>query len=451
MNESMKEKILFWLKARNSSSQIRLEELDWLMSMRPEITEAWIRRVINEAGFDIEPRTNMSPQDFVDAEFDDMVEDMDVDDNPYRRDAQPESSKSTYEVWIDEQIYNAEIALADTKAELNRIAYRAANRWAEDRWDSELIQNLVRAENGGQRTYLKDSQIVALYAEHKEEILASLSDSDLLEVKRLKGQENNYNWRIEDLEDNFEGWTRYFLLVSSSNGHLHTNTHCSSLHTTSSLAWQPQLSNKTWQEIAEEIKKDTIVCSICCPDAPVELKESRDDTVCPGSGKRGVPGKGRQGYAYGNTLVCTECDAEIGVSGNSVVVKKHPKPEFKPLTKAEEKALKQAIVEGDPKAGYKRPNSRGSIQKITDAKAAVTGWVEYNLDDYFGKGELTVLGEYQLDVVALMQIIAEREGKDSSDPRNGLRKKDWKLFDKISQLNEQFISEGKYPRGLEKG
>lgn len=223
------------------------------------------------------------------------------------------------------------------------------------------------------------------------------------------------------------------------------------MHATSALAWQPGLSTLTWEEIAEVIARDTIVCSICCPDAPVELKESRDDTTCPGSGQAGKPGQGRQGYAYGNTLVCTECDAEIGVSANSYKVKKHPKPECKTLTKAEEKELKQALIEGEPGNGYLLPNTKGkSIKRISDAKGAISTWVEYTLSEYWGKDEMTVLNEYQFDIEALMEIIAKREGKfEKLGAKGGLRKKDHQLYAKIMKLNAQFIGQGKYPKGLE--
>jgi hypothetical protein len=49
-----------------------------------------------------------------------------------------------------------------------------------------------------------------------------------------------------------------------------------------------------------------------------------------------------------------------------------------------------------------------------------------------------------------MSVIAEREGKDGSDPKNGLRKKDHKLFAKINEINEANIADGIYPRGMQR-
>jgi hypothetical protein len=71
---------------------------------------------------------------------------------------------------------------------------------------------------------------------------------------------------IETLEDQYTGWSRFFL-VNNTNGHIHSSLSCSTCHITTSFSWLPTLSGLTEADAVEA--HGCILCSVCFPTAPV--------------------------------------------------------------------------------------------------------------------------------------------------------------------------------------
>lgn len=77
----------------------------------------------------------------------------------------------------------------------------------------------------------------------------------------------NRRHELRDVEEQYEGWSRFFL-VQASGGHIHRDMSCSTCFPTTQYAWLPELSGLTEAEAVEEYGE--ILCSICYPSAPVE-------------------------------------------------------------------------------------------------------------------------------------------------------------------------------------
>lgn len=69
------------------------------------------------------------------------------------------------------------------------------------------------------------------------------------------------------LEAKYTGWSRFFL-VTSSTGHIHSSMHCSTCRPTTTYGWLPELSGKTEAEAVEA--HGPALCSVCFASAPVE-------------------------------------------------------------------------------------------------------------------------------------------------------------------------------------
>lgn len=73
--------------------------------------------------------------------------------------------------------------------------------------------------------------------------------------------------RIDALEATYTGWSRFFL-VTSSAGHVHSSTHCSTCRPTTRFGWLPELSGKDEATAVAEL--GPTLCSVCYPSAPVD-------------------------------------------------------------------------------------------------------------------------------------------------------------------------------------
>jgi hypothetical protein len=67
-------------------------------------------------------------------------------------------------------------------------------------------------------------------------------------------------------------WSRYFL-VTNSNGHIHSSTHCSTCFPTTTYAWLTELSGSSVGAVIEEFGEK--VCTVCFPDAPSDPRHSQ--------------------------------------------------------------------------------------------------------------------------------------------------------------------------------
>jgi len=214
-------------------------------------------------------------------------------------------------------------------------------------------------------------------------------------INDLEAKEQEISLRIIELQDSYSGWTRWEVC---HGGHLHDMTNhnrCSSLDrgvNMSHTSWIPAFAAMQWDEVAEQLSADTIVCSICFPDAPVEYRESREE------------------------------------------------PKEKPLTKAEEKALKQAIVEGKVGSGY-RLTERNLIGKISDMKWEVSTWIEY-MEWNIENGRTN-----QWSLEAALEILRDRQGLDTI--KDAVAKKHHKGFDDYIAQDRAWVAAGAYPATFE--
>jgi hypothetical protein len=81
---------------------------------------------------------------------------------------------------------------------------------------------------------------------------------------------------IARLEDAYTGWSRFFL-VTSSTGHVHSSMHCSTCRPTTTYGWLPELSGKTERDAVDEL--GPTLCSVCYPSAPVEFTSGKKLTA----------------------------------------------------------------------------------------------------------------------------------------------------------------------------
>jgi hypothetical protein len=82
--------------------------------------------------------------------------------------------------------------------------------------------------------------------------------------------------RIDALQATYTGWSRFFL-VTSSTGHVHSSMSCSTCRPTTTFGWLPELSGKTEQLAVEQL--GPTLCSVCFPSAPVEWTSGKKITA----------------------------------------------------------------------------------------------------------------------------------------------------------------------------
>jgi hypothetical protein len=87
------------------------------------------------------------------------------------------------------------------------------------------------------------------------------------ELASRQGEVDRVREEIDELEQGYTGWSRFFL-VTSSNGHIHSSMHCSSCRITTRFGWLPQLSGKGEAEAVKEC--GPTLCTVCFPEAPTE-------------------------------------------------------------------------------------------------------------------------------------------------------------------------------------
>lgn len=72
---------------------------------------------------------------------------------------------------------------------------------------------------------------------------------------------------VDAHEDNYTGWSRFFL-VTSSAGHVHSSMDCTSCYNTTRFAPVPSLSGSTEAEAVAALGET--LCTVCFPSAPVK-------------------------------------------------------------------------------------------------------------------------------------------------------------------------------------
>ena len=77
---------------------------------------------------------------------------------------------------------------------------------------------------------------------------------------------------IVDHEASYTGWSRFFL-VTSSAGHVHSSTSCSSCYMTTTFALLTELSAQSCEDAIAEVGET--LCTVCFPDAPIAGKPKK--------------------------------------------------------------------------------------------------------------------------------------------------------------------------------
>lgn len=77
---------------------------------------------------------------------------------------------------------------------------------------------------------------------------------------------------VRELGKLYTGWSRFFL-VTSSQGHIHSNMDCSSCRPTTTYGWLPELSGQTEKDAVEA--HGPALCSFCFPSAPTEWTQAK--------------------------------------------------------------------------------------------------------------------------------------------------------------------------------
>lgn len=80
----------------------------------------------------------------------------------------------------------------------------------------------------------------------------------------------------DELENEYTGWSRFFL-VTSSPGHVHSSMHCSTCRPTTRFGWLPELSGSDEASAVDEL--GPTLCTVCFPSAPVEWTEGKKITA----------------------------------------------------------------------------------------------------------------------------------------------------------------------------
>ncbi len=179
--------------------------------------------------------------------------------------------------------------------------------WAQERRPLEKAEHELSALQRTARRYRKHGQPVPGYvAEGIEGARARIAAE---------------NARLAPFAAEWErrgGWSRA-LLVTNADGHIHSSTACPTLRPSTLIAWLPELSGATEEQIIAHAGH--MACTVCYPDAPAHPSfiagaeqaakdaESRQAARCPGSGQHPADPDWRRRYQP-----CPECGGMFGTS-----------------------------------------------------------------------------------------------------------------------------------------
>lgn len=153
-----------------------------------------------------------------------------------------------------------DMKLADAIAKVTeRAAYVAEYRAA----------NVITEADGWERTNWDNGFKGAPWeADSYAEALAKLAEREAALAELME--------REEALQATYTGWSRFFL-VTSSAGHVHSSTHCSTCRPTTTYGWLPELSGKSEETAVAEL--GPTLCSVCFPSAPLDWTSGKKLTA----------------------------------------------------------------------------------------------------------------------------------------------------------------------------
>ena len=149
----------------------------------------------------------------------------------------------------------------------------------------------------------------AYYAEkHRQAVIA---------VGLHRGRRIELLLQLEELEKQYTGWSRFFLVISSDGGHLHSHRGCGTCHRTTLFGWLPQLSGLTEADAVAD--QGPRLCSVCFPSAPLEWTLGLKRDYCTGSDKP-VGGEGRRP----KYVRCPDCGKTVSTTTYRQIRKHQP-------------------------------------------------------------------------------------------------------------------------------
>jgi hypothetical protein len=98
----------------------------------------------------------------------------------------------------------------------------------------------------------------------------------IAQLDELEAQRTELENEVGNLQMLYTGWSRFFL-VTSSSGHIHSSMHCSTCRPTTRYGWLPALSGKTEAEAVKDC--GPTLCSVCFPSAPTEWTTGKKITA----------------------------------------------------------------------------------------------------------------------------------------------------------------------------
>lgn len=153
------------------------------------------------------------------------------------------------------------------------------------------------------------------YADAAKDKAQAASDERVLCITQLKPFEAEYKRR--------GGWNRAYLCMANG-GHIHKHTACSTLHVTTQIAFLPEQSGLSEDEIVA--LAGIQACTVCYPTAPVDalkaaLAAEKAKTECPGSRTADHDYSGTRYHSP--RAVCNHCGQTISISRSTYKMRAH--------------------------------------------------------------------------------------------------------------------------------
>ena len=132
-------------------------------------------------------------------------------------------------------------------------------------------------------------------------------------------------------------WNRYYLVTSSSPGHVHRGMDCSTCYPTTEFLWLVDLAGKSSRDMVAQW--GDVACTVCFPDAPTlpewktgtkkrQAREAKEGGVCPLSGQVWTPRPDAPPDApqRPTQAKCQKCGAQIKIDIRTRKIRKHNYP-----------------------------------------------------------------------------------------------------------------------------
>jgi hypothetical protein len=143
-------------------------------------------------------------------------------------------------------------------------------------------------------------------------------DEDLARYNELGTAIEKAAKRTAELDAEYDRrqWSRFFLVTSSNDGHVHSSMSCPTCRVDTEFGWLPELSGKTE---AEAVKAHgPLLCTVCYPSAPVEWTIGREKPAwCVGGSVRGEDTRRVGMRIYGDCPTCGEKGVLVNANGTT--------------------------------------------------------------------------------------------------------------------------------------